>query len=180
METTVSGPGTLTFFWKVSSQGGSDRLRFAINGVQQNTINGEVDWRQMTYSIGAGSNTFRWRYTKDASGSAGQDRGWVDQVVWTPTTTCTFSLSASQVALGPSAGSSNVNVTVATGSNCDWTAFNPCTDWLTISPTNGSGNGQVTLMASANVTGSARTCTLTVAGNPVTVVQAGLSSGDLL
>jgi hypothetical protein len=180
METSVTGPGTLTFWWKVSSQGGSDRLRFYINGLQQNSITGEVDWRQMTYNLAAGSNVLRWRYTKDLSGSGGQDRGWVDQVVWAPTTTCSFALSTSQVAVGPDGGSTNVDLTVATGSSCDWTTLNPCPDWLVISPTNGTGNGQVSIFASANNTGNTRNCTLMVGGNPVAVVQSALSSGTLL
>jgi hypothetical protein len=180
LETSVTGPGTLTFWWKVSSQAGSDRLRFNINGSQQSSLNGEVDWRQMTYSIASGSNVLRWRYTKDLSGSGGQDRGWVDQVVWTPTTACSFSLSTGTVGLGPGGGSANVNVTVATGTNCSWNPFNPCPDWLTVSPTNGTGNGQLTITASANNTGTPRDCLLTVAGSTIAVGQAALSSGDLL
>jgi hypothetical protein len=180
LETAVVGPGTLTFWWKVSSQAGSDRLRFYINGTALNNINGEVDWRQMSYTLAAGTNVLRWRYTKDLSGSAGQDRGWVDQVVWSPSSTCSFSLSSGLVGVGPGGGGTNLNITVTAGSNCGWTVFNPCPEWLTVSATNGTGDAQVTVLASANSTGSARNCTLTIAGSPVAVVQAGLSSGDLL
>ena len=180
METTVMGPGTLTFWWKVSSQSGSDRLRFQVNGIAQNNINGEIDWVQRTYSLAAGTNACRWRYIKDASGSAGQDRGWVDQVVWTPATNCVFGLSTSVVGLGPAGSSGNVDITLTTGTNCTWSVDNPCTDWLTVGPTNGTGNGTVIITASANNTGTTRSCTLTVAGNPVMVVQAGVSSGNLL
>ena len=74
----------------------------------------------------------------------------------------------------------SVNVTVATGSNCSWNSFNPCADWLTVSPTNGTGNGQITITASANITGTPRDCTLTVAGSTIAIVQAAVSSGDLL
>jgi hypothetical protein len=35
MQTTVSGPGIIRFYWKVSSQLGSDYLRFFIDGVRQ-------------------------------------------------------------------------------------------------------------------------------------------------
>ena len=172
METTVVGPGTLTFLWKVSSEAGSDRLRFLINGSSQNNISGEVDWQQKTYSIAAGTNVLRWRYTKDAANSSGQDRGWVDQVVWLPSNTCTFSLSASNASLGASGGSTNVNVTAVSGSNCSWTADNPCSNWITVSPSNGTGNRQVTITVSANNTGISRDCTLTVAGGLLNIVQA--------
>jgi hypothetical protein len=34
--------------------------------------------------LGPGTQVLRWRYTKDSSGSSGQDRGWVDQVSFAP------------------------------------------------------------------------------------------------
>ncbi len=85
METTVSGPGALSFFWKVSSSSG-DYLEFHIDGtLQTGRISGTVDWVQKTYNItGAGNHTVRWRYVKDASTSSGSDAGWVDQVSWVP------------------------------------------------------------------------------------------------
>ena len=82
--TTVTGPGTISFWWKVSSESGSDRLRFYVNGTEQNNISGEIDWQKKTYSLGSGAQTLEWRYTKNSSGAAGQDRGWVDEVVFTP------------------------------------------------------------------------------------------------
>ena len=83
VETTVTGPGTLTFWWKVSSEAGFDFLYFRRNGVNQFGISGEVGWQQRTVNIPSGSQTLRWRYIKDSTVSAGQDKGWVDQVVFT-------------------------------------------------------------------------------------------------
>jgi hypothetical protein len=38
-----------------------------------------VDWqKKKSYSLSAGSHTLKWVYSKDASGSAGEDCGWVD------------------------------------------------------------------------------------------------------
>ena len=88
METTVTGPGTVSFWWKVSSQSGGDFLRFLVDGVEIPAIpgiSGEVDWTQVTQAISAGSHALRWRYVKNASTVAGSDTGWLDQVVWTPT-----------------------------------------------------------------------------------------------
>ncbi|MDI6778973.1 MAG: S8 family serine peptidase [Bacteroidota bacterium] len=82
VEATVTGPGTLTFYWKVSSEVNYDFLRFYIDGVQQTRISGTVDWELKTYSITAGSHTLRWTYTKDGSASRGSDTGWLDKVVW--------------------------------------------------------------------------------------------------
>lgn len=82
LETTVEGPGFLSFWWKVSSENNYDFLNFYINGVRQDRISGNVDWNLKEYSIGEGTHTIRWAYTKDGSVSHGQDCGWVDQVVY--------------------------------------------------------------------------------------------------
>ncbi len=103
VETTVTGPRTLTFYWKVSSELGWDFLRFYVGGVEQSgRISGAVDWIQKTYSIASGSHTLRWAYTKDGSVNSGSDAGWLDQVILTAVTDTTpptvpGSLSASAV-----------------------------------------------------------------------------------
>ena len=84
LETTVTGAGVLTFWWKVSSETGADYLRFKIDSVEQAAISGEIGWERRYYSIGAGTHTLQWAYTKNASGSTGLDRGWVDQVGFNP------------------------------------------------------------------------------------------------
>ncbi len=81
-ETTVTGPGTLSFWWKVSSEQDNDRLRFYMDGGTQFTISGEVDWEQRIFSVPAGAHALRWRYNKNALLTNGQDRAWVDQVVY--------------------------------------------------------------------------------------------------
>jgi hypothetical protein len=84
MQTTVSGPGTASFYWRVSSELDWDFLEFYIDGSLQDQISGEVDWQQMTYAItGSGSHTLEWRYMKDAGASGGEDCGWVDKFEWT-------------------------------------------------------------------------------------------------
>jgi hypothetical protein len=83
VQTVVTGPGTLTFRWKVSSQSG-DNFTFSLNGTQQASITGEVDWTLRTQNISAGTHTLTWQYLKNASGSAGSDRAFLDQVIYTP------------------------------------------------------------------------------------------------
>lgn len=78
--TTVSGPGTLSFWWKVSSQAGADFLVLSLNGTPIASISGEVDWQQQTIYLPAGSDQLTWSYSKGAAGSAGQDLAWLDQV----------------------------------------------------------------------------------------------------
>ena len=80
VQTTVTGPGTLKFYWKVSSEANWDFLRFYIDGVEQERISGTVDWQQKTYGISSGSHTLKWRYTKDGSVNSGSDCGWLDKV----------------------------------------------------------------------------------------------------
>jgi hypothetical protein len=87
MQTTVSGAGTLTFWWRVSSQASNDYLRFYIDDVEQTgRISGTTGtWAQKTFTVtSAGAHTFKWSYTKNGSTSSGSDCGWVDDVVWTP------------------------------------------------------------------------------------------------
>jgi uncharacterized repeat protein (TIGR01451 family) len=80
METSIRGPGTLSFWWKVSSQAGGDFLSFRTNGVTVTNISGNVDWQQVTFSPPPGPLTLRWSYIKDGSISSGSDAGWLDQV----------------------------------------------------------------------------------------------------
>ena len=85
IETTVTGPGTLTYWWKVSSEEDCDYLRIYLDGVDQGSgISGAVDWQEKSVVIDTGSHTIRWGYSKDGSVASGSDTGWVDEVVFTP------------------------------------------------------------------------------------------------
>ena len=85
MQATATGPGTLSFWWRVSSEAGYDYLRFLVDGVEQSgSISGATSWQLKTITIAAGSHALRWQYAKDGSVTAGSDCGWVDQVTWTP------------------------------------------------------------------------------------------------
>ena len=80
LETTVTGPGTLTFRWKVSSESGKDLLRLYVNGTERLAISGEQDWSLQTLALTSGTQTLRWRYNKNGGTSTGQDRAWLDTV----------------------------------------------------------------------------------------------------
>ncbi|TKJ35764.1 MAG: hypothetical protein CEE38_14250 [Planctomycetes bacterium B3_Pla] len=85
VQTTVSGAGTVNFYWKVSSETLCDVLVFYIDGSVQDRISGSVDWRQMTYEItDSDLHTLEWRYTKDVGTDSRSDCGWVDKVEWVP------------------------------------------------------------------------------------------------
>ena len=88
MQTTVSGKGTVKFYWMVSSEEKYDCLEFYIDGVLQEKISGffEDYWEQKTYTIStSGSHTLEWRYIKDGITDYGSDCGRVDKVEWVST-----------------------------------------------------------------------------------------------
>lgn len=85
--TVVAGPGSLTFWWKVSSELHGDYLRFYRDDLQLPVaaqISGDTAWQQITVPIPAGNHTVRWTYAKNASVAMGADAAWLDQVVFTP------------------------------------------------------------------------------------------------
>lgn len=84
LETTVYGPGTLRFYWKVSSEAGFDWLEFYVDSVRQHRISGETDWQFRSYSLSSGTHNLRWRYVKDGSITSGSNGGWIDKVEFIP------------------------------------------------------------------------------------------------
>jgi subtilisin family serine protease len=82
--TSVTGPGTLGFWWRVSSQSGSDFLRVLLDGVAVSSISGDSTWALVEVPIPEGLHVITWSYSKDASGRAGADAGWVDQLTFNP------------------------------------------------------------------------------------------------
>jgi len=91
IETTVAGPGTISFYWKVSSESDYDFLRFFVDGLEVEevpAISGVVGWTQVTYEItGEGNYPLRWAFVKDYIYSSNADAAWVDLVTWTTATT---------------------------------------------------------------------------------------------
>jgi hypothetical protein len=84
LQTTVVGPGTLSFYWKVSSETDFDLLELWVDDqLQSGSLSGEVDWQRKTIFIKSGSHTIKWVYSKDESLSAGSDCAWVDAVKFT-------------------------------------------------------------------------------------------------
>ena len=83
LTTTVPGPGTLSFWWKVSSEQGYDKLSVSVDDRVKASISGEQGWVRQTLTITEDdSHTIAWTYDKDVSASGGSDCGWVDDVVW--------------------------------------------------------------------------------------------------
>jgi len=119
LETTVAGPGTLSFYWKVSSEQDWDFLRFYIDGVEQaGSISGEVDWTQKTFPIAASTHTLKWGYEKDYIFSSGSDTGWVDKIEFIEATPPTGSVSINSGASYTTVTSVNLTLTCSDASGC--------------------------------------------------------------
>ena len=83
MDMTVQGPGTISFWWKVSSEPANDTLRFYIGAAEKARTSGEKGWQLRRFTVPAGPQLLKWIYRKNAAVVRGQDRAWVDQVVFT-------------------------------------------------------------------------------------------------
>ena len=78
----LSSVGTLSFWYKISSEANYDFLKFSVDGIVQGSWSGTVDWTQVSFTIPAGQHTFKWAYTKDASESSGSDCAWIDDIIF--------------------------------------------------------------------------------------------------
>ncbi len=77
--------GTLSFWWKVSSEEGFDFLTCRVDTrVVTPPISGDTDWQQVIVPLTAGFHIVTWTYQKDVSVSDGDDAGFVDQITFTP------------------------------------------------------------------------------------------------
>ena len=160
LRTTVTGPGTLTFWWKVSSQTNADKLTFRYGSTDQATISGEVDWQQQTVYVPSGSQNLLWRYAKDASISAGSDAAFVDQVSYVSGATAPFiiaqpvsqsSIQGAPVTFSVSAGGTPIlgyqwlfnGASIPTATTSSYTVSTPGIDqsgFYSVAITNGFGS----------------------------------------
>ena len=82
---TITGPGSLTFRWRVSSEAGYDVLTFRLDGREVvPAVSGERDWESVRVSVPTGVHDIEWIYQKDAEGAEGRDAAWVDRVRFVP------------------------------------------------------------------------------------------------
>jgi len=83
----IPADGNLTFSYKVSSENspvGGDFLRFYIDDmvIAKGEWSGEIDWSKASFPVLAGNHLFRWEYSKDSEISIGQDKVWIDDIVF--------------------------------------------------------------------------------------------------
>ena len=162
VQTTVTGPGTLSFWWQVSSEATFDFLRFEVDGVEQFSISGAVAWQPRTFTIPSGNHILRWRYTKDNFVASGSDAGWVDEVVFTGSNANLVGLVLSTGVLTPAFSATTTS----------YTATVPyATNSLTVTPTVADVNATVKVNGITVVSGAASSAiALSVGANTITTV----------
>jgi hypothetical protein len=72
--------GTISFWYKVSSEWGCDYLQFYIDYELQDEWSGDTGWQLATFSVSPGYHTLGWVYSKDGSVSDGYDTAWIDSI----------------------------------------------------------------------------------------------------
>ena len=88
VETTVSGPATVSFRWKSSgpSSGSSaDIVYFGVDG--QGTLGslfGNTDWTQRSFEVDCGDRLVAWEFQRYSSSPVGDRSAWLDDLVVTP------------------------------------------------------------------------------------------------
>jgi internalin A len=83
LETSVTGPGILSFWWKLTSASYGSSVSFTTSQGGTMALQGPADWRKVTVSIPAGACVLRW----DSSGAVmTSDAACLDEVSFVPTT----------------------------------------------------------------------------------------------
>lgn len=77
-ESTVDD--SIRFYYRVSSEENYDLFRFYIDGNEQMSASGDVDWIRAAFAVAAGSHTYAFSYTKDWMTNSGSDCAWVDNL----------------------------------------------------------------------------------------------------
>jgi len=109
---TLSGPGSLSFEWKVSSEENADTpndpydaLYLFVDDEQVNFISGEVSYTTVTIpDLSSGEHKITWLYLKDAGTSEGKDQGAIKNVVFTPEPLAAISIPQTQAVSESSGG----------------------------------------------------------------------------
>lgn len=142
LETTVPGPGCLTFFWKVATSTNC-YLEFYIDGVRQDRIERKTDWEWRSFQLEEGIHTLRWRFSKSVSYNAYPDIGWLDQVSYIPEDPLLVTPQDEYLAAGDQGGPFAPSVKTYLLTNfslererVEW-MIHPVAEWLDIEPVSG-------------------------------------------
>jgi Putative binding domain, N-terminal len=134
------------------------------------TAESSVPWITLAVTSGSGPRSIG--FTAEANSGLPRE-GTVtiagERVTITQGTGCSSSFQVIPTATDVLASGGSGDISVIGGGGCQWTAKSNV-DWITLSTSNGTGNGTVTFTAMANA-GPQREGTLTIAGKTVTITQ---------
>jgi len=82
IQTAITGPGRLTWRWKVSSELDYDFFHARLDGASVAKISGETAWAERTITVPTGAHVMRWNFEKDPYLAEGTDSAWLDDVRW--------------------------------------------------------------------------------------------------
>jgi len=170
---TLSATGT-----NVGAGGGSGSFNVTVGSSCVWTATSNVGWITITSpsgGIGSGNETVS--YTVAANTGTSEQISTITvtggntlTVTEAGTSSCTYTLSKTNVTLAAKGGSKNVSVKVK-GTDCSWTAVSNDPFIAITSGTNGTGKGKVVYSVPSNTNTTALVGTMTIAGQTFTVNQ---------
>lgn len=82
LEIDVAANDTIGFWVKCSSQASYDRVAFSIDNEDKHYWSNIIGWKYWKTPISKGHHLLRWTYSKNSSGTAGEDCIWIDDIRW--------------------------------------------------------------------------------------------------
>ncbi|MBI4768084.1 MAG: FG-GAP repeat protein [Deltaproteobacteria bacterium] len=157
--------------WDPNSE--SDLAGYKIySGVQSRNYSRNVDVGNTTsYTLTGLDLGVTYYIAATAYNTQGLESGFSNEVTYTASN-CTYLISPSSASFSASGGSGSVSVTTQSG--CNW-GTSATASWVAINSVSGTGTGTMRYTVSPN-SGTARSASLTVAGNVFTVTEAGPTS----
>lgn len=85
LTTTLSGPGTLRWWWHIPAGSSGDTCSFAIDGGKPLvSLSGPAAWKQESVSVPSGLHEVSWRWIPDGTGDPGTEAVFIDEVSVVP------------------------------------------------------------------------------------------------
>lgn len=82
ISTTATHDGYFSYYRKISSEEGYDKLVVTIDDSEVDALSGEVPWEPVSFWVNAGPHTYKFTYSKDVFTSNGSDCAWIDNIAF--------------------------------------------------------------------------------------------------
>ena len=167
IQTTVSGPVSVSFWWKLAST--FESLSFAVDGTNWASLSGSANWQQRSFFIPTGAHSLRWSAVKTTTIASWTADAWLDQVtLGSPTAPVIASQPAQAVGLPGANVTFTVGVTGTEPLSYQWqkdetailTATNATLTVSNIQPSNISSYRVVVTNVAGAVTSQVATITV--------------------